>query len=305
MRTVAKSKAYGIYRAKCLNNRDPIGLGRILVHVYSRDGGLSYSEDSHQWIPVLSPYGGLREMGLFMIPPINAEGFVQFQDGDISKPIWVGAYPFAPAKQIDDEASQAAGYAVVKVLPTVPPELGADASRVIFKTQYTTQDNPDPTSDSNKVENLVTMDNDKFELLHVNQSEYAYKPGGVSTGDPGSYLSFKDDSLTLGILGSDGRRNEIVIDTGGITLKVAGGEQVKIMDGMIQLIGTDKTQIKVVAKDNGAVVINAKTIVIDGEQIISGPPGAAGGGGAITTDCLCPFTGMPTHIGSTKTIIGG
>jgi hypothetical protein len=57
----SKTIYYGIYRARCLNNNDPMGLGRVLAHIYSRDGSLSYDESSHTWVPVLSPYGGLRE----------------------------------------------------------------------------------------------------------------------------------------------------------------------------------------------------------------------------------------------------
>ena len=65
---------YGAYRARCLNNNDPVGLGRILVHIYIRDGNLTYDESTHQWIPVLSPFGGVKGMGFYMIPPIHALG---------------------------------------------------------------------------------------------------------------------------------------------------------------------------------------------------------------------------------------
>jgi len=54
---------YGVYRAKCLDNNDPDGLNRILVHIFGLDGEFSYDEAGHTWVPVLSPYGGVPQMG--------------------------------------------------------------------------------------------------------------------------------------------------------------------------------------------------------------------------------------------------
>jgi hypothetical protein len=296
---------YGLYRAKCLNNLDPLGQSRILVHVYIRDGDLNYNDSTHQWIPVLSPYGGLRQMGLFMTPPIHAEGFVEFEEGDPNRPVWIGAYPFAPAKEIDEESTKSAGYSIVKVNPTVPQEMQQDASRIILKTQYPLVSNDDVENEENKIENLIILDETKLQLLHVNQNEYEFKAGGVSTGQASSYITLQDSSIVLGVLGPDGRRHEITINSEGFSMKTAAGDQIVMTDGSIQIIGTDTSQIKIYAVDNGAIAIKAKNVVMDGEQVVLGPPGSLGAGGAINSQCICPFTGLPTHIGSSKVIVGG
>lgn len=298
-------KYYGIYRARCINNQDPRGLGRILAHIYTRDGNLSYSEDIHQWIPVLSPYGGLKGMGFYMIPPIHAEGFVIFEAGIPARPVWIGTFPYAPKKEIDEEATKAAGYGVVKVTPTIPPELQNDPTTVILKTQYPSLGNPDVENSENKVENLIVMDETKLELVHLNQNEYEYSPGGTSSANSSSYIRLTDNAITLGVRGEDGRVFEIQIDNAGIRMISDLGDTISISDGDITIIGSDKSQINIRAMENGSVNVNGKQVIVDGEQIIIGPPGTNGGGGVITSDCICPFTGLTTHMSSGKTIVGG
>jgi hypothetical protein len=301
----AGNKYFGIYRARCINNQDPRSLGRILIHIYQRDGNLSYQEDIHQWTPVLSAYGGVRGMGFYMIPPIHAEGFVIFENGEPTKPVWIGTFPYAPLREIDEESSKAAGYGVVKVTPTVPAELGNDATKIVLKTQYPALGDSNPESDSNKIENVIVMDQTKLELLHVNQNVYKYTPGGVSTGQASSYITLGDNSIVLGVKGEDGRVFQIQIDNNGIRFVTDLGDSISMSDGSIQIIGSDKAQISIRATQNGSITLNGKQLVMDAEQIVSGPPGQQGGGGAVTSDCICPFTGMATHTSSGKTIVGG
>lgn len=299
------SKYYGIYRAKCLDNNDPRAQGRILAHIYVRDGQLNYEEQSHQWIPVLSPYGGLSGMGLFMIPPIHADGFVIFEAGDTRKPVWIGAYPFAPAREIEEDASRRAGYAVIKTTPTVPVEMGGDYTKIVLKTQYPPQADPNIDNDSNTIENMIIMDETKLELFHVNQSNYEYKEGGVSSSDSCSFIRLLDQSVEIGVKTAEGKTYSIQVTGDGIRFSSDLGDYIQITDGRIQIIGTDASQIKIQATENGSVIINSKTTVVDGESIILGPPGAQGGGAVVTTQSVCPFVGFPVHQGSSKVMVSG
>lgn len=296
---------FGIYRAKCLDNKDPKGLGQILVHIYETDGPLSYDEQGHQWIPVLSPFGGVPQMGFYMIPPIHADGYVIFEGGKQNKPVWIGAFPFTTIKEVDEEASEAAGYTVLRVKPTVPPEQQSDPSTVVIKTQYPSSGQPDFTSSENVVENLVVMDENKLELLHVNKNEYEYSAGGVSDGQPSSSISLTDNGIRLQVRNPAGEVQAIEITGTGIRLESALGDFINITNGNIQIKGSDQAQIQIEGLENGSILLNGKQIVLDAEQIIQGPPGSTGGGGAVTTDSVCPFVGLPIHIGSSKTIIGG
>lgn len=299
------TKYYGIYRAKCLNNNDPDGLNKILVHIYSVDGEFNYNEESHRWVPVLSPYGGVPQMGLFMLPPIHADGYVIFEGGNSGRPVWIGSYPFADRQIVDEEASQEAGYTVMRIEPTIPPEMGGDASRIVLKTQYPSIDNPDQKDNKNKIENLIVMDESKLQLLHLNQSAFTHRGGGVSKGQPSSSISLSDSSIRLGVKTVDGKENYIEISNAGIEISVPSGESINLSEGKIAVTGNKESKIKISSPNGGIISINGQRVILDGEKIISGPPGATGGGGAVTNDCICALTGLPTHIGSVKTIVGG
>ncbi len=77
---------WGKYRGKVENNVDPLQLGRVQVSVPSvlGDGRLS-------WAMPCVPYAG-SSVGFFMIPPMNANVWVEFEGGDLDHPIWSGCF---------------------------------------------------------------------------------------------------------------------------------------------------------------------------------------------------------------------
>jgi hypothetical protein len=81
-----KKRYWGKYRGKVLNNIDPKGLGKVLVHVPDVSG---FSITS--WAKLCMPYGG-PQAGLFAPPPNHACVWVEFEQGDTDYPILGGAY---------------------------------------------------------------------------------------------------------------------------------------------------------------------------------------------------------------------
>lgn len=77
---------FGKYRGKVKNNIDPMMLGRVQVSVPAvlGDGSLSWATPS-------VPYAG-SGVGFFMIPPVDANIWVEFEGGDIDYPIWSGCF---------------------------------------------------------------------------------------------------------------------------------------------------------------------------------------------------------------------
>jgi hypothetical protein len=77
---------FGKYRGKVENNVDPLQLGRVQVSVPAvlGDGRLS-------WAMPCVPYAG-PQVGLFLIPPIGANAWVEFEAGDTDYPIWSGCF---------------------------------------------------------------------------------------------------------------------------------------------------------------------------------------------------------------------
>src|SRR5437667_1720457 len=77
---------YGKYRGKVTDNDDPNGLGRIRVKVQDVLG----DEESGRALPA-TPYAG-DGVGLYLIPPVDAFVWVEFEHGDPDYPIWTGCF---------------------------------------------------------------------------------------------------------------------------------------------------------------------------------------------------------------------
>jgi hypothetical protein len=78
---------YGKYRGTVLNNLDPQRLGRLLVQVPDVTG-LVPTTWAEPCVPLAGPTG--PPMGVYLVPPIGAGVWVEFEQGDPERPIWVG-----------------------------------------------------------------------------------------------------------------------------------------------------------------------------------------------------------------------
>ena len=78
---------YGKYRGTVVNNVDPLLRGRLMLEVPDVTG-LVPSSWAEPCVPLAGPTG--PPMGVYMVPPIGAGVWVEFERGDPSKPIWVG-----------------------------------------------------------------------------------------------------------------------------------------------------------------------------------------------------------------------
>ncbi len=77
---------YGKYRGTVENNLDPQGLGRVQVRVPAVLG-----ETTSAWAMPCSPYAG-PGVGLFLVPPVGANVWVEFEGGDPDYPILAGCF---------------------------------------------------------------------------------------------------------------------------------------------------------------------------------------------------------------------
>ena len=76
----------GKYRGTVVNNVDPLQKGRIQVMVPDVQN-LTLST----WAMPCLPIAGIQT-GMFALPPIGAGVWVEFEQGDIDFPIWVGGF---------------------------------------------------------------------------------------------------------------------------------------------------------------------------------------------------------------------
>jgi hypothetical protein len=81
------AKFFGKYRGTVINNIDPQQMGRLQVEV---PDVLSLVPSS--WavpcVPLAGPTG--PPMGVYLVPPIGAGVWIEFEQGDPDHPIWVG-----------------------------------------------------------------------------------------------------------------------------------------------------------------------------------------------------------------------
>jgi hypothetical protein len=83
----APRKFYGKYRGTVLQNVDPEFRGRIMCMVPDVLGVLPSN-----WCEACPPLAGPTgpPMGVYMVPPLGAGVWVEFEQGDPGKPIWSG-----------------------------------------------------------------------------------------------------------------------------------------------------------------------------------------------------------------------
>lgn len=78
---------YGKYRGTVLNNVDPEQRGRLMLNVPDVLGVIP-SSWAEPCVPLAGPTG--PPMGVYLVPPIGAGVWVEFEHGDPDYPIWAG-----------------------------------------------------------------------------------------------------------------------------------------------------------------------------------------------------------------------
>ena len=94
------NKRYGKYRGVVKRNDDPSRIGRLQVSVPSLSG-----QDGHTWALPCLPFGGCKQ-GMFFVPEVGAQVWIEFEEGDTSRPIWTGVF-WDSANDLPDEADKA------------------------------------------------------------------------------------------------------------------------------------------------------------------------------------------------------
>jgi uncharacterized protein involved in type VI secretion and phage assembly len=92
---------YGKYRGTVTDDQDPRKQGRLRVKVPEILG-----DTESGWAMPCAPYAG-EETGTYAIPPVGAGVWVEFEAGDVSRPIWVGCW-WKSNKAPKDEGGAAA-----------------------------------------------------------------------------------------------------------------------------------------------------------------------------------------------------
>jgi uncharacterized protein involved in type VI secretion and phage assembly len=81
------SQYFGKYRGTVINNIDPEMRGRLILMVPDVSS-LIPTTWAEPCVPLAGPTG--PPMGVYMVPPIGAGVWVEFEHGDPNYPVWVG-----------------------------------------------------------------------------------------------------------------------------------------------------------------------------------------------------------------------
>src|SRR2546425_4244498 len=79
-------KLFGKYRGLVTDNQDPKNLGRLRAKVQEVLG-----DTETGWALPVAPYAAKNE-GFYAIPPVNAGTWIEFEAGDVERPLWSGAW---------------------------------------------------------------------------------------------------------------------------------------------------------------------------------------------------------------------
>jgi hypothetical protein len=77
---------YAKYRGKVVDNHDPLMQGRIRATVPS-----VFGDQETGWALPSAPYAG-KEVGFFFVPPVGANVWIEFEEGNPDYPIWGGCF---------------------------------------------------------------------------------------------------------------------------------------------------------------------------------------------------------------------
>ena len=250
----------GLYKAEVMNTANFNDTGKIQVRVL----GINV-EDTWVEAPVLTPFGGNPNMGIKSLPPIGSFGYVMYERGQNTAPIWVGSLMRFWGKEFEN------GYG--------NPVEGKDSTDFIVKTQYTKIDDRELDTKNNRIENILKMNETEFSLIKVRQDSdaYEYKTEAYDLEEePYHLLKLTDEEIKLKFKFNDNSKSntislkedkvELSFDTDAGTMKAsinedsieltAGGSHLILRkDGDIEIMSSAK--IKLNGEGKSAVLYEA------------------------------------------------
>jgi uncharacterized protein involved in type VI secretion and phage assembly len=222
-------RAYGKYRGFVADNQDPDKRGRLRLVVPSVLG-----TEVTGWALPCFPFGGLADHGWFAVPEVDAQVWVEFEEGDLSYPIWTGTF----WQQSSDVPAEAA---------LTPP------TTRLLKT---------PSG------HLLQFDDkegeERFFLHHPKGTELEIDKDGVVvlTDAGGSVMTFdaKGGKVTL----EDSNGNKLTMEAAGTTVEDANGNKIEMAAAGITLSG-QKVVVKgtqvMLAGDGGEPIIKGQSFL--------------------------------------------
>lgn len=204
---------YGKHRGFVVDNADPEELGRLRLTV----PGVLGDEVVTGWASPCVPHGGAAEQGFLFVPEVGAGVWVEFEEGDLEFPIWVGTFWSKPGGESE-----------------LPRPLDADAVRNpptcgIFKTRsgHTIE-----LDDLEGEEKIIVRSRDDHRITMS-------ADGVVITTAEGAVVELKGQAATL--VAADGveiSAGSVTLDSSSIALGAGAVEPVVLGNQLLTLFNT-------------------------------------------------------------------
>jgi uncharacterized protein involved in type VI secretion and phage assembly len=221
-----QSKYYGKYRGFVVDNADPDQRGRLRVRVPSLLG-----DQVLDWALPCVPYGGSPGLGWFFIPDVDAQIWVEFEEGDLRRPIWTGTFWQQPGD-------------VPKDAQKTPP-----TTRILQTT----------TGHILRFDDEV--DHEQIRLQHAGGTELVMDERGsiTLTDKEGNVLSLDADAKKITL--ADTNRNVVTLGSSGV--KIEDGNQNSVE---LAAKGVTITSVSQIVLDSPLVFLGGS----GGEPVIKG-----------------------------------
>jgi uncharacterized protein involved in type VI secretion and phage assembly len=161
------ARFYGKYRAFVQDNADQENRGRLRLQIPDVLGNDIVSG----WALPCAPYGGSAGQGFFFIPEKGAGVWVEFEQGKLDFPVWVGTFWAKPGgtTEVPDPASGQSPPTskIIKTLKHTIELADDDGSEAIIITDSTNK-------------NKVTLDKDGVTVEDQNSNKIELASGGVT-----------------------------------------------------------------------------------------------------------------------------
>jgi len=196
-----QNRYYGKYRAFVADNEDPDTRGRCKLTVPSVLG-----ETVSDWALPCFAYGGGQGFGVIAVPPTGAQVVAEFMEGDISTPLWTGAF-WRTTDEVPEEFTGNSAPSA-KVMKT-------ESGHVLV---FEDKDGEETVTLKSTAEAVLEMDpNGSFAL----------------TDSGGATVTLDASSSEIKI--EDANGNSMVMSSSGITVKDGSGNEIATTSGGINI----------------------------------------------------------------------
>jgi phage gp45-like len=196
-----QNRYYGKYRAFIADNEDPETRGRCKLTVPSVLG-----ETVSDWALPCFAYGGGQGFGVIAVPPAGSQVVAEFMEGDISSPIWSGAF-WRTSDQVPEEF-------IANNTPSAKVMKTESGHVLVFEDK--------------QGEETVTLRSSAEAVLEMD-------PNGsfALTDSAGATVTLDASSGEIKV--EDANGNSMVMSSSGITLKDSTGNEIATSSGGVNI----------------------------------------------------------------------